>query len=232
MKNKLCGIYCIENIVNHKKYIGQSVDIKTRFRNHKSELRHNKHKNEHLQSSWNTYGEDSFIFYVLEYCELASLDDLETYYIEKYNARDKSYGYNYESGGHKNKSLSHETRKKIGNAHRGTQLTDEWKQHIAESNIGRVFSDETRKKISERLTGIHRPSGENHHGIRPVYCPELNEEFWGAKEVEDKYGIPASYISACINGMQKSAGKHPITGEKLHWFDIADKENINITIQN
>ena len=32
------GIYCIENLTNRKKYIGQSVDIPNRWRQHKNEL--------------------------------------------------------------------------------------------------------------------------------------------------------------------------------------------------
>jgi hypothetical protein len=65
-----------------------------------------------------------------------------------------------------------------------------------------------------------------------VYCPELNEEFWGAKEVENKYGIRACYITACLNGDQKSAGKHPGTGEPLHWQDVVSDYTISITQQN
>lgn len=31
MQDNLSGIYCIENLVNHKKYIGMSRDIKRRW---------------------------------------------------------------------------------------------------------------------------------------------------------------------------------------------------------
>jgi hypothetical protein len=83
-------------------------------------------------------------------------------------------------------------------------------------NYGSHFSDETRKKMKENHADF---SGNKHPRCRPVYCPELDREFWGAKAVELELGINASYISACLAGTQKSAGKHPITGEKLHWFD-------------
>ena len=59
-KDEMCGIYCIENLKNHKKYIGQSVDIKKRWRNHRYKLNGNKHFNQHLQNSWNYYGKDNF----------------------------------------------------------------------------------------------------------------------------------------------------------------------------
>lgn len=36
MKKKISGIYKIENLINHKVYIGQSKDIKSRFNQHKS----------------------------------------------------------------------------------------------------------------------------------------------------------------------------------------------------
>lgn len=62
-KEKLCGIYCIENTVNGKKYIGQSVNIYTRWKQHKNDLNNDAHCNEHLQSAWNCYGEEAFKFY-------------------------------------------------------------------------------------------------------------------------------------------------------------------------
>ena len=59
--------------------------------------------------------------------------------------------------------------------------------------------------------------GKNNPRATAVYSPELNESFWGAKEVEDKYGINRTSISSCINGKLKHAGKHPVTGEPLTW---------------
>ena len=50
-KEKICGIYCIENIINHKKYIGQSQNVFRRMYNHKNLLRNNKHHNSYLQNS-------------------------------------------------------------------------------------------------------------------------------------------------------------------------------------
>ena len=47
------GIYCIENLINNKKYIGQSVDIINRWRHHKNELNSKVHFNDYLQKSWN-----------------------------------------------------------------------------------------------------------------------------------------------------------------------------------
>ena len=36
MSEKICGIYKITNLVNGKVYIGQSIDIKRRWRDHRN----------------------------------------------------------------------------------------------------------------------------------------------------------------------------------------------------
>lgn len=61
------GIYKIVNKDNDKYYLGSSCNIfDNRFKNHKSLLRKNKHFNKHLQDAWNKYGEEKFIFSVIE----------------------------------------------------------------------------------------------------------------------------------------------------------------------
>jgi group I intron endonuclease len=226
MKNKTSGIYCIKNIVNNKMYIGLTNDISRRRREHLSALRNNKHENRHLQNSWNFYKEESFVFYVLEECSTDMLDEREKYYISKYQSNNDKFGYNMESGGRSEQEVSDETRKKMSDSLKGREFSEEHKLKISKALTGREFSDESKEKMRQAKVG--KMNGENHPRHRPVYSPELDKEFWGAKEVEDLYGIDRTYIYACLSGRQKSAGKHPVTGEKLHWFAIDSLQ----TIQN
>ena len=95
----MIGIYKIENKINGKFYIGQSIDIKTRWYNHRKDLNGNRHYNEHLQNAWNKYGENQFIFSIIEECTVDNLDEREIYWIDYYNAMDGAYGYNMTLGG-------------------------------------------------------------------------------------------------------------------------------------
>ena len=68
MKNEnLKGVYSIQNNVDGKQYIGSTtVSFKDRIDHHINGLRVNRHKNKHLQNSWNKYGEDCFTVRILE----------------------------------------------------------------------------------------------------------------------------------------------------------------------
>ena len=117
ISNKVCGIYCIENNENGKKYIGQSTNITYRFYQHRSDLKCNRHRNQHLQCAWNEHGGEKFNFYILEECARDELDERERFYISLFNTMNQNCGYNFESGGCSNKEQSTETRKKISDNH-------------------------------------------------------------------------------------------------------------------
>lgn len=81
---------------------------------------------------------------------------------------------------------------------------------------GQHHTDESRARMSEK-----RKNGQM-YCCKPIYCPELNQYFYAAPEAEKMLHICASTIRKCCNGKRKSAGKHPITGEELHWMNIED----------
>ena len=93
-KEKICGVYKIENSVNGKYYIGSSNNIYRRWKEHIKLLNRNNHHSPHLQFAWNKYGEKNFKFTILEECDEQILLKKEQFYIDMMNATDDSFGYN------------------------------------------------------------------------------------------------------------------------------------------
>lgn len=225
VEKKLCGVYCIENLINCKKYIGQSTDIIQRWKTHKTELNCNRHRNSHLQKSWNLYGEDNFKFYLLEECSEDKLDEKEIYYIGQFNTTNGNLGYNKESGGHIGKHMSIESRMKMSDAKSnvfgeknsffGKKHTDEAKQKMSEAHKKENLSKETLRKLRENHADF---SGSNSSKARAVYCLELDMTFGAMTEASKYTNAHFKGISNCVCGKAKSAGKHPTTGEPLHWY--------------
>ncbi len=72
--------------------------------------------------------------------------------------------------------------------------------------------DVTKEKIQKILNNEYKRKQ-----YTSVYCIELNQYFRRVKHAEEELSICHAHILSCCNGKLKSAGKHPITKEKLHW---------------
>jgi group I intron endonuclease len=112
----ICGIYCIENLINNKKYVGKSIDIENRFSEHIYKLNKNIHRNDYLQNAWNKYGGNNFKFYIIKKCSQDKLNKTEIYYIKKLKTKFHN-GYNLTDGGEGLNNPSEDVRKKIGENH-------------------------------------------------------------------------------------------------------------------
>jgi len=76
----VCGIYKIN--CNDKFYIGSSKNIQQRYYKHRTELRKGVHKNEHLQNTYNKYGEEKFIIEIIDICNIDEQYLKEQYYLD------------------------------------------------------------------------------------------------------------------------------------------------------
>jgi len=95
------AVYKITNIKTGTTYIGQSTAYRNRWANHKWNLRHNRHGNKQLQEDWDKYGEEAFIYEVIEKlpCDISRdvLLKKESEQIKKYLNEGKRL-YNKEGG--------------------------------------------------------------------------------------------------------------------------------------
>lgn len=104
----MIGIYKITNKVNGKCYIGQSINIDKRIKEHfwKATCEKDVSFNSILHQAIRKYGKDNFICEVLQECSIEDIDKLEQQYIKEYNSV-TPYGYNIMFGGQKVRALPH-----------------------------------------------------------------------------------------------------------------------------
>ena len=149
----LCGIYCIKNTVNGKVYVGQSRNIGDRWKSHRYELRTKQHGNAHLQRAWNKYGDKSFVFVMLAFCQPTQLNALEEFHINQFDATDPNKGYNSTLMVNGQQSHSLATRAKISAKLKGRKRKRSAVRATAKAQRGKVVSKETKAKLSKANTG-------------------------------------------------------------------------------
>lgn len=155
-------IYCIENTVNSKKYIGQtSQGYKKRWIGHLSAAR--KGLGYYICNAIRKYGEDSFTINVIE-------DKLETQeeaneaekkWISFYNTTDENYGYNCTFGG-EGGSPTEEVRQRQSETRKKLFEDPTFKARMSEANIGKHHTEEGCTNISKALQGNQYRKGILH----------------------------------------------------------------------
>lgn len=161
MVKKIIGIYQITCMVNGKRYIGQSIDIKRRFASHKRK------PPRQMAEDFNRYGVDAFKFEILEECSVEELDKKETYYIEtfapEYNIRKEGY------------TLPESAREKLRQDRLGKEFTPEHCKNISKGKLGKKIAALSVKvqcvetgKIFDSITAAAESCGAKQGNISKV----------------------------------------------------------------
>jgi group I intron endonuclease len=185
-------IYKIMNVQNGKFYVGSTKNLLQRTSTHRRRLRTNTHHCPQLQAAWNKYGEQAFVFVVVEevYGE-QHLHLVENKWLAAHFG--KPYCYNA------SRCADAPMRGRTGeqNPRYGVARTDETKQKVAEGlrrfyaenpdkhpRLGTKHTEETIEKIRAQVAG--KQAGEKHHRYGKKLSPEIRKKIGDAQRGKPK----------------------------------------------
>lgn len=212
---KRCGIYQIRNLVNNKIYIGSSKTLARRFQIHINSLRKGKHENFHLQQAFNKYGENNFIFEIIEFCELPEQYKAEQYWINRFFGKGC---YN----------INPEAIKPPDGTGRKVVISEAQKKQLSEIQKKRFQNSEERLKMSLLVRG--KNMNEANKWSRPVVCLETGKEYPCISEAERQTSISRSCISeCCLKHSHVASGTHWMYREEYEKLSEAEIKHILLT---
>lgn len=239
---KMCGIYKITNNINGKIYVGKSINIDARWKQHvrDSMVRTEQWESNHrgvrtpFHCAIRKYGSDNFIVEILEECDEEQLNEKEKYWIKELNSTNKDIGYNvtfggdgYSCGGGENAPGCKITK----------QESDFIKQKLKERWTAKQIQEFIPIATSTMISDIN--TGKTWFDENEVYPISINNghRSWSDKEamkIKERYangetiidlakelGVQYGTISNLVKG--KSYTNLPIIERKVDW----EKKNPN-----
>lgn len=213
-----CGIYKITNKLNNKAYIGQSIHIEERWKEHiwgKG--------NQPLHIDIAKYGIENFNFEIIELCSKDQLLEKEKYWIKYFNTYPN--GYNLNDGGDNHAFAITKTKKDIycydleGNFLQKYDSLSEAERitGIANSNIsraaknkGKTLNYQWRYEYQEKILPYKRQNTNVKHTGKLINQYDLNMNyiatFISAGQAEELTGVHHSGINMVCNKKRKTAG--------------------------
>lgn len=144
----MIGIYKIENLTNHKVYIGQSKNISQRWIKHRIHGTQSGYNDADypLYRAMRKYGIENFSFSILEECSIEELNEKEQYWIKQFNSYKEGYNQtNGGEGGHPLKLTEEqvlEIYQKLQTEERMVDIAQQYNvshQTISEINLGYIW---------------------------------------------------------------------------------------------
>lgn len=154
-------IYRAVNKTNGKSYVGQTIrSLKLRKRQHVSDALNGNKDNAYFHRAIQKHGVDNFIWTILhdDITTIDFLNQLEIYYIGKYDTFENGYNLTLGGGGNLGVKLTEEIKQKISKANKGNKFSKKTCKKMSETHKGKKHSDETRRKMSESNKGRVGPN--------------------------------------------------------------------------
>jgi group I intron endonuclease len=196
----MVGIYKITN-PNNKVYIGQSINIKERFRKY-SKLSNKRQIK--LYNSFQKHGITNHQFEIIEECSEDMLNEREIYWGNYYNVLEDE-GLNLRLGNGRG-SCSKNTKSKISKSLKGKKKS---KEHCANLSIAKTGIPSPRKgKPDLKQKGKPKPGAGGKGILRPGAGPktgkhilyvDTGEVFLSVKECMEKFGFHKKQMYIHLN---------------------------------
>lgn len=175
-------IYKVTNLINKKVYIGQTIrTLEQRKWQHLEAAKHG--CKTHFYNAIRKYGAENFVFEIIdEASSLAELNELERYYIDKYNS--VRCGYNMVDGSRNNVMFLPSIKQKHLESMRSLETRLKISNSMKEYRKKHPWSAEQRQKFANSKYGNknfagHKLTEEHKEALRkvkykPVHCIDEN----------------------------------------------------------
>ena len=234
----ICGIYKITNIINNRFYVGKSVNIYERWKEHIrdslcSEEKWNANKRGEqtpLHKAIRKYGPEAFTLKIIEQCTEEKLNEREKYWIKFFDAFESKYGYNctlggdgYSCGGGEKAPSSILTQKEVDiikqllkKGYTAKQIQEYVPKAsnttISNINNGHSWIDKNQTYPISRDNGHRKFDNDTVLKIRQKYCQGES-----IKQLSNEYNVAESTISSLVKG--KTYTEVPVLYRDKHYHN-------------
>jgi group I intron endonuclease len=212
----MIGIYKITNKTNGKIYIGQSIDIEGRIKDHLYRNYREQDLHGELDREIRRIGPENFEWEILKECTKEELNQYEKEYISNYNSNNPEIGYNIKGGGSPSYNGQErpiidvqtlETYSSISECANKLNLNIGDISRVCNHLYGQIkghqfmYLDEYNEKGVVKYIPV-----ENHGKSKTVKCIETDQIFESAHEAGRQMGLNFRLISAVCNGKRNTTG--------------------------
>jgi group I intron endonuclease len=216
---KQCGIYKITNKINNNYYIGSSIDINNRWKNHIKAVKNN--SSYPIHRAIRKYGVENFNFEIIELCDKNELLHKEQLLLDEhvgktvcYNASKDVYapmrGRKHTSKTKnqikdKKKNIPESIRFLLGTSWRGKKQPKSMVEKRAASIRGRKYSEEHKKKLSNVAKNRYDTEGFEFPALINVKTGQIIPAGKNVRRMCKENNLPHIQVGELVSGNRKTS---------------------------